>query len=290
MPKILLPGMAFYVTNVCNLNCDHCHTFNNYKFKGHFNFDESLYQSWADKVDLEYMEILGGEPTLNPNLKDWMRGLRKLWPGVEGRLLTNGTYLSQVKNLHELAAEYQYIIKITAHSEDLKSLIADQIFSTFGDCELMPVQKLPGYESQNNIQLKTKLGVNIIVYSYTSFQISPFKNSDFEFYDSDPVIAHENCMLRTCVRMIDGKLYKCGLVAVGPDLLKQHNKPIPKVLTDYQPLSATNSLDQLMTLFDPIEACSLCKESNDRLSYNAALKNKKTFKIYNQPQTKQTMA
>lgn len=283
MPKLLLPGMEFYITNVCNLSCDHCHTFNNYKFKGHFNFEESLYQPWADNVDLGYFEIIGGEPTMHPNLKEWMRGLRALWPTTEGILVTNGTYLSQVKNLHELAAEYQYTLRITAHSEGLKSLIADQIFSTFGDCEVLPI------EQKNHVKLKTKLGVNLIVQSYNLFQVSPFKNSDFEFYNSDPVIAHENCMLRTCVRMIDGKLYKCGLVATGPELLRQHNKPIPKVLSDYQPILPNNSLDQFMPIFKPIAACSLCKESNEKIPYNVTFKNKKTFKIYNQLQTTQTV-
>jgi hypothetical protein len=281
MPKLLLPGMEFYITNVCNLSCDHCMSFNNYKFKGHYDFDKSLYQPWADKFDLGYFEVLGGEPTLNPNLKEWMRGLRSLWPNTEGIVLTNGTYLSQVKNLHELAAEYQYVIKITAHSDELKSLIADQIVSTFGDCKIMSVQKNSGDEF---LKLKTKLGVEVRVQSYGVFQISPFKNSNFEFYNSDPVVAHENCMLRSCVRMIDGKLYKCGLVAVGPELLRQYNKPVPKELTDYQPILASEitSLEQFAPIFEPIEACSLCKESNDRLPYNAALKNKKTFKIYSQ--------
>jgi len=259
-------------------------TYNNFKFKGHYNFDESLYQPWADKFDLEYFEIIGGEPMLNPNLKTWMRGLRVLWPGVEGIIATNGTYLSQVKDLHKLAAEYQYTIRTTAHTEDLKSLVADQILSTFGECELMPVKRLPGNEHINVLQLKTKLGVNIMVQSYINFQISPFKNSDFEFYNSDPVIAHENCQLRSCVRMIDGKLYKCGLVAVGPEFLKQHNKPVPDALTNYQPIQASEiiSLEQFSPIFEPIEACALCKESNEDIPYNVAFKNKKTFKIYNQ--------
>jgi len=291
MPKYNLPDIEFYITNVCNLTCSECRTLNNYQFKGHYNFDYDTYKPWSDVLNISRFDILGGEPTLNPNLLDWMVGLRTLWPNANGFITTNGTHLGKVKNLHKIAAKYNYNIKIGMHAVDLRKLIATQILSAFGDCKILPIQqkKFKGQDCVNEIVLETDLGVRIHCQSYEHFQVSPFKNAKFEFYDSDPKIAHNNCNIRNCHHMINGNLYKCGFVSTAAEFLKQQHVPVPPLLSAYVPLTVDKITSQsvLNNLQNYIPQCGLCQEKNQVVKFTSTLKNKKTFKIHNLIDTKQ---
>ena len=78
----LFPVVEFYITNVCNLTCRGCNRFNNYNFKGHQLWADhaNAYEAWAKRLDLPRIVIIGGEPTLNPDLELWASNLRRLWP------------------------------------------------------------------------------------------------------------------------------------------------------------------------------------------------------------------
>ena len=112
----------FYITNVCNLNCDNCNRFNNYAFSGHQDWAEyqSLYQEWSKILDVKKMSILGGEPMLHPDFMTWLTGIADLWPGVELRIITNGTQIHRWPELYNILTKYQGQIwlEINVHSPD----------------------------------------------------------------------------------------------------------------------------------------------------------------------------
>jgi hypothetical protein len=85
----------FYITNVCNFNCDNCNRFNNYSFAGNYQWKHyaEIYQQWAEVLDLNTWAIMGGEPMTNPDYIDWMLGVAGLWPDSTGEFVTNGHYL-----------------------------------------------------------------------------------------------------------------------------------------------------------------------------------------------------
>jgi len=76
-----LDRAEFYITNVCNYNCTHCNRFNNYHFKGHQYWKDvkDVYTEWSERLDLGAITILGGEPTLNPSINEWIDGIAELW-------------------------------------------------------------------------------------------------------------------------------------------------------------------------------------------------------------------
>ena len=83
MPKLHIPYVEFYIINVCNLACAGCNRFNDYNFTGYQRWSDyaSVYQQWAEQVDVGSIGILGGEPLLNPTFMDWVQGINQLWPG-----------------------------------------------------------------------------------------------------------------------------------------------------------------------------------------------------------------
>ena len=74
MSKVVIKKAEFYITNVCNLTCSNCNRFNNYNFRGWQRWSDyaNEYSIWANKVRLQRITILGGEPLLNPTILDWI--------------------------------------------------------------------------------------------------------------------------------------------------------------------------------------------------------------------------
>jgi organic radical activating enzyme len=118
--KPKLPRVEFYITNVCNFNCDNCNRLNNYYFSGHQLWKDyaDVYQEWSQKLDLDNITILGGEPMLNPSLREWIYGLKSLWPSTPIMLVSNGTRLQYWDNFYQTLLDNQVDLRITAHNHD----------------------------------------------------------------------------------------------------------------------------------------------------------------------------
>jgi len=120
MKKHTLKYVEFYITNVCNLNCSNCNRFNNYYFSGHqrWNDYKEIYNLWSKKIDIRHIAILGGEPSLNPSLKDWIKGISKLWPNSKLSILTNGTRFKYISEIYPLLHQHNsdVIIEVSVHT------------------------------------------------------------------------------------------------------------------------------------------------------------------------------
>lgn len=127
MKKFHIPYVEFYITHVCNYSCQGCNRFNNYYFSGSqlWKDHEKIYQQWSERVDIPAITILGGEPTLNPDLMNWVHGLKKLWPNSILNLTTNGSRLHLMKELYdEMARDPTHsLITVSLHDHALKENI-----------------------------------------------------------------------------------------------------------------------------------------------------------------------
>jgi hypothetical protein len=270
-----------YITNVCNLTCEDCRSFNNYRFKGHIQYDHAVHQAWASRLDIPDFGVLGGEPCLHPDLFDWLHGLRECWPRSRGLLITNGTHMSRVKNLHETLAELDYEVQISIHSPRMRGFVADQILQTFGICEVVPPRIDDDWKHNTNFYLMSSLGVKLEIQNTWNFQTSPFAGPGFQLHRSDPYRAHANCNIKHCTHFIAGKFYKCAVVGLMPEFLKQQGKPVPEILESYQPLTLENlSQAKLDELLDPIPQCQVCPENYTKQHIMADFKQPQILKRY----------
>lgn len=271
MTKLTVDTIEFYITHVCNLTCKHCRTFNNYDLKGHFKFNHNQIQPWAEKVDFKHLEIIGGEPTISPYLKDWMHGLSQLWPDSKRYIDTNGTYLSKTKNLKSLLLDYDFGLKVSIHSDDVLDRVITEVFDTFGDCEVQTNLS----SIHNVIMLLTQEGTPIYIQYYNHFQETPFQNN--KFYNSDPDIAHRNCKIRGCNHFFEGKIYKCGMLVSGPAMLETLDLEANSLLNSYKPLTVDqlpDTSEEYIKLMKntSIPQCALCSEPNNTVRLDALLK------------------
>ena len=123
-----LERVEFYITNVCNYNCEHCNRFNNYIFNGQQSWDDygDVYTKWGEKLSISDISILGGEPLLNPSINKWIDGIKGIWKDTGLEIVTNGTRLNKVKNLYNtIRAHDSIFIHIGLHNrEHLSSMIS----------------------------------------------------------------------------------------------------------------------------------------------------------------------
>lgn len=125
----------FYITNVCNLNCDRCNRFNNYAFGGHQSWQAhaDIYSQWSHKLSLNRIGILGGEPMLHPEFVQWVTQIATLWPRSQVMIMTNGTQLSRHPDLYNLLASYRGRVRmdINRHNVAAQSCTLQHIESLY---------------------------------------------------------------------------------------------------------------------------------------------------------------
>ena len=95
MPVFLDSVIEFYITNQCNLACTNCNRFNDHDFRGHYYWEDSAdsVTAWSQRINASMIVIIGGEPSLHPELETWVSNLRRLWPDTEIMIQSNGTDL-----------------------------------------------------------------------------------------------------------------------------------------------------------------------------------------------------
>lgn len=272
--KIVLGMVQWYITHTCNLSCAHCLSYNNYRFHGHFDWDQTRARAeqWSRLIDIQDLTIIGGEPLLHPQIDSWVCGVRSLFPQVQDfKICTNGTPLkhidpAQIRKWFDMGV----ILEIQCHSaaiwQQIKDLI-DHLYS-FGTVELVDSAD-PAFlhRSEQLVLVNGRTAAMIMLTDRFVRNSIKSHNSVLEFYDNDPQAAHAGCYIRDCHYMIDGLLYKCGPVAAGRDLAGQLpvEKSAAQLLAEYQPIDPFDSAvhDRLQSLSSHIAQCRLCPVFGD---------------------------
>ena len=120
--KYQLDYAEIYITNVCNYSCTHCQSLNNFAFKGHqlWNDYQGEYAALSSRLDINTIQIIGGEPTLNPDFEKWVDGISKLWPRSKLQIATNGSRLDKINdNIYEILSRNNGTLWLTCHNLEL---------------------------------------------------------------------------------------------------------------------------------------------------------------------------
>ena len=305
-PRMLIPNIEFYITNVCNLTCKNCNRFNDHDFKGWQRWSDyaSQYQQWSKHVRLQRVTILGGEPLLNPSICDWIDGINLLW-GKSVQVLTNGTRLNHVPNLYDRMIKFsdpklpkvKNWIGVSLHNENDR----ERCFSEIEKFLQGPVTYFHISDSTNINHCHTwgaehafvdSNGMRVHVWEYDSFYRSAVqKTTDgrFTLFNNNAVQAHQACGFAQfkCYHFIRAKLYKCGPVALLPEFDQQHTFDISEqdrqLLNSYLALSSdeieTRGREFLSHIDDVIPQCKFCPTSADQRNEKIYAVNKKVGSI-----------
>lgn len=267
--------LEFYITNVCNLTCEHCNRFNNHRFSGWQRWSDyaDIYQQWTQFVDIRNVVLMGGEPLLNPTVCDWAAGIAETF-GCDVQILTNGLHLTKVKNLYHTLLNNRGHVGISLHNlqhwpmikqyikEFLDPVLIDEYGTALGDSR---GDKFIYYSARDINQMLVN------VYLQNDFATSSLiaDGADrWRLHNSDPGEAHSRCSFvrYRSYHFIRGALYKCGPVALWSEFDQQHPLQISEsdraLINSYQPMTPdlwpTQGEQFMQQLDQVIPQCKFC--------------------------------
>lgn len=227
--KLTIPFVEMMVTQVCNLSCPGCSTYSDIAHSGYVTWENGKKQlePWLSRVSFKDFGVMGGEPLINPVIKDWLCGLRELMPNTQIRFPTNGILLTKhleiVDLLHDIG---NCILKITIHTEDKR--INDAIKWIQNRYKWNPVTEfgIARWKTSNNMTFQ--------INKPSTFN-KTFKNdyNNAEPYSSNPVDAFKFCHQKLCPLLINGRIYKCSTSGLMDSVLNRYDYPNPTMWKDY---------------------------------------------------------
>lgn len=281
----------FYVTNVCNYTCEDCNRFNNHSFTGWQRWSDyaDTYAEWAKRVKIKAAVIMGGEPTLNPTLSEWVNGLYTTFR-ADVQILSNGSHLLESRGLYSALSQTDPTIFGTKHIgislhnlddfETIRSNIVKFLSGKITEWGRLINVPVPDYWAAQGpywdhayvavdsngvliqIFISNEFGKSAITLS-TDGKFSVFNNNSVE---ADQ--AFNNCAFAQykSYHFIHGKLYRCAPVGLLPEFDQQHNLNLTDedraLLNSYQPLTIENfdsySDQFLKTIDNQIPQCKFC--------------------------------
>lgn len=240
------PVIEFYITNECNLACTNCNRFNDHAFRGHYWWNDWAQdiEAWSHRIDAKQFTIIGGEPSLHPELETWVSNLRRLWPNTQIVIQSNGVnkYYQDTLMWRD---KYQAIWSVSAHSKKQIHKLRTQ------------------WEPDAN-------NVASVVIDNTEFTTATViaDNNGFKVHCSDAELAFNNCTMRYSHTLFRGRLYKCPVTAILPEFMTQHQVNMTDqqldLLNSYRSLGP-NCSDQELEEFAAsrnkhIKQCAICPE------------------------------
>jgi hypothetical protein len=212
---------------------------------------------------------------MNPTILDWISGTHKIWPDCWHQVLTNGSYLDRVDGLMETCIQYPTWIGISKHRDDNLQELESKIEKYLGSIAVKnysPEGKAGA--AGGHYYYKNNQGAEIYMWDQFYFSQSALLTSPdgrYTLHNSNPEIAHSICPIaqHKSYHFIRGKLYKCGPVALFPELDEQFNLDITDsdrtLINSYSPLSVdefeTRGGEFMNTIDSIIPQCKFCPDN-----------------------------
>jgi len=196
---LVLPYLEMDVAYACNLKCPSCTHYSNYGIKGWVDFDEGSrwLRDWSQRLYPRQFRLLGGEPTLNPRLCDYIRHAAALWPNARREVASNGFFVGRHPELFQVLAETGTTFVFTIHEDSAEYL------------EKANYQQIKDAALSHGFAIRVDQGTEdefIRQYQGEGAGMMPFA-------DGDPEESFRICINKTCATIHAGLLWKCPPVA-----------------------------------------------------------------------------
>jgi hypothetical protein len=194
-----IPFLDIHVSHVCNFRCHSCtHFAGGDQGLVSLNEAEAWMKKWQHRFQPEIFGMLGGEPTLHPQLCDFLVLARRYWPKSTLHLMTNGFYIARHPNLPETLEKTDSVLYLTKHDSSPYYMLAfRQIVEIIETWRKQYSFRFHYRHAEQEWQVR---------YHGTGGDILPFE-------DSIPRKSWENCPSRKYVQLFQGKLWKCCSIA-----------------------------------------------------------------------------
>ena len=253
---INIPNLEIHLTHSCNLKCESCSHYSNHGHSGILSLEEAerWFDLWHKRINPKEFSLLGGEPTINPDLVKFVLLSRGYWPEALLRIVTNGFFLHRHPEL-PLA---------------MKKVSKAELYLTIHHNSLEYKEKILANLKLIDDWIK-KYRIKVFVYESFKSWTRRYKGfgSEMEpFEDMQPRLSWENCPAKYCPQLFEGNIWKCAPLAYlemqdAKYKLSKKWKPYLK----YKPLPIDCSDKQLLDFFNLEEEhyCGMCASKPRRL-------------------------
>jgi hypothetical protein len=248
-PKRRINRLELHVTHACNLTCESCSHYSNHNHSGHLALSEAdrWMSLWSHRLSVAEFHLLGGEPTIHPDLTGFVTLVRRHWPDGYIRIRTNGFFLHRHPRLPALlAADGRASISISVHHD-----------SPEYRKRLRPIFDLVERWRRD---FAVVIDVDQSFANWTK-RYEGFGATMRPFEDGAPRASWEICPARFCKQLFEGKIWKCAPLAylrmqkVKYDLSDKWNFYLRYVPLD--PGCSDHELDQFIAKEDE-PYCRMC--------------------------------
>lgn len=233
--------LEIMVIRGCNLSCQGCTTFSDLRHAGYVTWQtgKSWIEPWIYRLDIQAVGTMGGEPLMNPEISQWLMGIRQMLPRAQIRFVTNGLLLDRHWHIVDLLEDLgNCVLKISYH---IQGTALDSV-----------IDKI---QASRNWKPVTEFGID----RWTSpsgfrFQIArptkffkTFRGSytNMRPHDNSPSDAFAMCVQKKCPLLYNGRIWKCGTLALTPDMLDRMNNPNLDLWAPYIQSGLTADCDPL---------------------------------------------
>jgi hypothetical protein len=264
MTKPYLPFLETMITQVCNLSCKGCTNYSDIFHTGYVSWlhGEQTLVAWLEKINIEEFGIIGGEPLINPEWRQWVAGIRRLLPAARLRFTTNGLLLHKHSDIVDFFESLGNItFKITVHTVDKN--LQQQLEKIVASRHWLPVTEfgINRWAGPNGLRLQINRPEKFIKTYRNSYEnMMPWL--------SDPGQAFDNCCQKTCPLLYNGRIYKCSTAGLLRDTLLRFNQPNYEMWKPYidQGVGIDSSDQQIKSFVNnfakPNAICAQCPTVN----------------------------
>lgn len=250
-----------HITHTCNERCAGCCHYCEYGLPKFFITPaefRSWLAPWAPRIEPSTLVILGGEPTLHPQLCELLEIAAEYFPSgypdpIGGPcplcLLTNGTGLHRHPDLFQALIKHNIRLSISLHKPEAER--TDQHRANLAAARLWQQQgvdlSITDYSDPVN-KFRWRL-------TYTEYNGRPVPSNQ-----GNPRLSWEKCSNKFCPQLFQGKLWKCPLLAYLPMLVERLGLQGYEPYLAYRPLAPDCSDEELQRFVsrEDEEVCNLC--------------------------------
>jgi hypothetical protein len=258
-----IANLEIHVAHACNLACESCSHYSNHGHAGVVDLAaaERWMSPWNGRLLPAQFSLVGGEPTVHPDLAGFVRLTRQLWQHSPIRLVTNGFFLHRHPDLPQAmrAASPAWIdLSIHHDSPEYRARIA-------------PILDLAhAWREQYGLEIRFNDSFRDWTQRYHGFgaAMKPFT-------DGNPRKSWEICPARICPQIFEGRIYKCALLAYLPMQQARYGLGAEWApFLSYRPLEPGCSDEALQEFFAREEepACGLCPAERRALAMRNPLR------------------
>jgi len=196
--------LELHVAHGCNLACESCSHYSNHGHAGTVSVEEAdrWMGLWSRRVSVDRFTLLGGEPTIHPQLPRFVGLVRRHWPQAQIEIVSNGFFLHRHPSLPSVLAEdpdARLIISVHHDSEEYQARLKP-VFALLED-----------WKRDHGVAVRIRPAARNWTRRYEGFG-----DAMLPFEDSDPRASWEICPARHCKQLLDGRIWKCAPLAYLP--------------------------------------------------------------------------